>query len=165
VIQAGKQRWVPILEMFAGPGKSVLDSTQDILLRFKFKGCGEREGSAFKRIMRPQGVALPILGCAVWVALDESMNNFADVRLCLAPVSSTPTRPRDTEVALIGQPANEATIQQALAVAAAELHPRTSKYRATAEYRQMMIEVLLRHALPLAVERARTGRAVPEFGA
>jgi hypothetical protein len=29
----------------------------------------------------------------------------------------------------------------------------------------MMIEVLLRHALPLAVERARTGRAVPEFGA
>jgi carbon-monoxide dehydrogenase medium subunit len=164
-IQAGSRRWAPILAMFAGPGRSILDSTRDVLIRFKLKGCGEREGCAFKRIMRPQGVALPILGCAVWVALDETCENFADVRLCLAPVAPTPIRPRQTEAALIGRPVNGATIDRALAVAAEELHPRTSKYRATAEYRQMMIDVLLRQALPLAVKRARTGEAIPEFGA
>jgi CO/xanthine dehydrogenase FAD-binding subunit len=47
-------------------------------------------------------------------------------------------------------------------VARQTLHPRTSKYRATAEYRQEMIEVLLRRVLPLAAQRARTGEAIPE---
>ena len=42
------------------------------------------------------------------------------------------------------------------------LKPRTSKYRATGEYRQHMIGTLLRRTLPLAVERARTGVAHAE---
>ena len=37
-----------------------------------------KEATAFKRIMRPQGVALPVLGCAVWVKLDDNGDTFAD---------------------------------------------------------------------------------------
>jgi carbon-monoxide dehydrogenase medium subunit len=55
---------VPLLDLFRGPGESLLDSTRDLLLRFRFRKSAEREATAFKRIMRPQGVALPILGCA-----------------------------------------------------------------------------------------------------
>lgn len=165
VVKDGQRRWVHILDMFKGPGKSLLDTSRDILIRFKFNACGPHQGSAFNRIMRPQGVALPILGCAVWVELDESGQTIADARLCVGPVAATPTRPRQTEAALIGQPATEQTIEAAIVAAGAELHPRTSKYRATSEYRQMMIDVLLRRTLPLAIERAGTGKAKPEFGA
>jgi len=39
---------------------------------------------------------------------------------------------------------------------------RTSPHRATADYRREMVAVLVRRALPLALDRARSGHAVPE---
>lgn len=165
IIKNGERQWVPILEMFKGPGQSLLDSTHDLLVQFKFNACTERQGTAFKRMMRPQGVALPILGCAAWVELTDDRQTIADVRLCVGPVAKTPIRAHQTEAALIGNSADDETIRRAVAVALEELHPRTSKYRATAEYRQMMIDVLLRRTLPKAIERAQTGEAAPELGA
>jgi carbon-monoxide dehydrogenase medium subunit len=120
------------------------------------------EGSAFKRIMRPQGVALPILGCAVWVKLDFTFEHFGDVAICLGPIGPTPTRSKVIETMLIGQPANERSIEQAAIMARGELTPRTSKYRATADYRTEMIELLVRQSLAVALNRARTGEAVPQ---
>lgn len=160
IILNGERQWVNILEMFKGPGQSLLDSTRDMLIQFRFQLAGKNEASAFKRIMRPQGVALPILGCAVWVKLDG--DTYADARICIAPVAPTPIRITEVENALRGQPANEHTLQQASEVALEILKPRTSKYRATADYREEMIDLLLRRTLPLAVERARTGKAIPE---
>lgn len=159
---SGGREWLPIASLFKGAGVSALDSHRDLLIAFRFKACGAGEGCAFKRIMRPQGVALPILGCAVWIALESDNETIRDARVCLAPVSQTPTRAVDTEAALRGQAANADTIERAVAVAHETLHPRTSKYRATGEYRQEMIGTLLRGALPRAFERAATGQAKAE---
>ncbi len=158
----GRREWLPILSLFKGPGVSVLDSTRDLLVAFRFKQSGPMEGTAFKRIMRPQGVALPVLGCAVWVRLDEAGEYFADARVCIGPVASTPVRASAVEETLRNQPVHEETITRAVSLARETLHPRTSKYRATAEYRDYMIDVLLRQALPLAVKRAQTGIAEAE---
>lgn len=165
VIKDGSRQWLPILDMFVGPGQSVLDTSKDILLSFRFKGTQKNQGTAFNRIMRPQGVALPILGCAVWVELSDDHQQIADARLCIGPVAKTPIRASKTEAALIGKAPTEASILAAIDVAMDELHPRTSKFRATAEYRQMMIDVLLRRTLPKAIERAKSGISTPEFGA
>lgn len=162
IIKDGQRQWQPIREMYLGPGKSLLDSTRDLLIRLRFEPTRANQATAFKRIMRPQGVALPILGCAVWVELDEAREHFTGARVCLAPVAPRPYRAAEVEDYLQGQPANEDTIQQALRVAHDTLNPRTSKYRATAEYRQEMIEVLLKRTLTLAIERVQTGTAVPE---
>ena len=78
------------------------------------------------------------------------------------PVGPTPSRVTEVEAMLIGQAANDQTIANAAQMAHDLLHPRTSKYRATAEYRSEMIDTLLRRALTLAVSRARTGEVVPE---
>lgn len=160
IVIDGNRQWVPILKMFKGPGKSLLDSTRDLLLRFRFQLCRDREATAFKRIMRPQGVALPILGCAVWVRLTEDLDAYEDVRICIAPVGPTPRRITDVEDVLRGHPLD--AINTAIQTAVKTLTPRTSKYRATADYRREMIAVLLRRTLPLAVQRARTGTATPE---
>jgi len=162
VIIEGQRRWLPLAELFLGPGKSLLNPARDLLIRFRFALCGPRQASAFKRIMRPQGVALPILGCAVWVELDEAGQHFSAARVSIAPIGPTPARASDVEAQLLGQPADEVTIERVADWAQESLHPRTSKYRATADYRREMIGVLLRRTLRLAVERARTGQATPE---
>jgi CO/xanthine dehydrogenase FAD-binding subunit len=162
IVLDGDQRWLPIRGLFAGPGVSILNPTRDLLIRFRFKLCGPGEATAFKRIMRPQGVALPILGCAAWVRLDEAGERYDDVRVCIGPVAKMPTRATQVENALRSQSISDKTLDRAVDVAHQTLHPRTSKYRATKGYRQEMVEVLLCRVVPLAVERARTGQAVPE---
>lgn len=167
--------WRPILRLFKGPGISAVDHGRELITRFRFPAGAPGTGSAFKRIMRPQGVALPILACAVWVKIgdwglgigDQNGERSADripieeARICIGPVRPVPTRARQAEQALRGRTLSEA-LDDAVGEAQAEFSPRTSKHRATAEYRVEMIEVLLRRALPLALHRALTGEAVPE---
>lgn len=162
VWQGGERRRLPILEMFRGPGESILDPTRDLLLALRVPLQGAGEASAFKRIMRPQGVALPILNCAVWVRLASDGMTIEQARVCIGPIGPTPQRALSVEEVLIGKPYDAALLEEAMRLARRDLHPRASKYRATAEYREEMIAVLLRRALPLAVRRARSGEAVPE---
>ncbi len=162
VMQGGERRRVPIRDMFRGPGESLLDSTRDLLLSFRFALCGPHEATAFKRIMRPQGVALPILGCAVWLKLSDDLAVIDDARVCIGPVAPVPVRAAEVEAALKGERVSDSLLGEAVRVAREALHPRASKYRATSDYRVEMIEVLLQRALALAIERARTGEATPE---
>jgi carbon-monoxide dehydrogenase medium subunit len=149
------RQWHEIGDLFLGAGQSRVHSSREVITRFRFKLAGPGEASAFKRIMRPQGVALPVLGCAVWVKLDAAREHFTDVSICVGPVSPTPIRATEVESSLIEQPANNISIEQAAALARETFHPRTSKYRATAEYRIEMIELLVRESLTMAVERAK----------
>lgn len=160
IYKEGAFQTLPILDMYQGPGKSLLDSSHDALLRIRLPKLKAGEGSAFSRIMRPQGVALPIMGCAVWVRVADG--HFTESRVCLAPVAGTPQRISAIEDALRGAPINEASIQKAIQRAEEAIKPRTSKYRATADYRKEMIGVLLRRTLPLAAERATTGNVIPQ---
>lgn len=166
IVKDGERRWVPIRDMYRGPGQSLLDSTRDLLLGFRVPLCGPSEATAFKRIMRPQGVALPVLGCAIWLRL-RGDDAIEAIRICMAPVGPTPTRLAATEAALIGLSVGSerpltAAVDAACRAVRDEIHPRTSKYRATQDYRYEMAQVLIRRALPLAIARAKTGAAVPE---
>jgi CO/xanthine dehydrogenase FAD-binding subunit len=114
IVKNGERRSVPIRDMYVGAGKSLLDSTRDLLLKICIPLTNEHEGSAFKRIMRPQGVALPILGCAVWVRLDNAGERYAAARICIAPVAQTPTRATEVEKVLIGTYADEASTEAAI---------------------------------------------------
>jgi carbon-monoxide dehydrogenase medium subunit len=160
IVKDGERRRVPIRDLFKGPGQSLLDHTRDLLISFEVMLCREGEGTAFKRIMRPQGVALPVLGCAIWVRLRDR-RVIEDARVCVAPVAPTPIRLVEAEAALRGLPVSgaealEETLDSAVKALPGADHPRTSKYRATAEYRVEMADVLLQGALAMAIRRART---------
>jgi CO/xanthine dehydrogenase FAD-binding subunit len=162
VWQGGEHRWVALPDLFTSPGKSLIDPTCDLLLAFRFRPCEALEATAFKRIMRPQGVALPIMACAVWVRLGSDRSTLEDVRICIGPVAPRPARASEVEEVLRGGRFEEKLLDRAVKVARDRLHPRASKYRATAEYRVEMIEVLLRRTIPLAVQRARSGEVILE---
>jgi carbon-monoxide dehydrogenase medium subunit len=155
------RRWIPFTFLFLGPGKSAIDSTREVLVALRFKGIGEREASAFARIMRPQGVALPMVNFAARVrVIDDRIENVA---LATAPVAPTPFRCQQTEAFLTGRLATADSIEVAIAVLLSECKPRTSPHRATAEYRKEVLPVLLRKTLSTAIERAKAGEVVPEI--
>ncbi len=162
VASFSERRWIPFASLFLGPGKSAIDSTREVLTALRFKTTGENQASAFSRIMRPQGVALPIMNFAAKVRVIDN-NLIEEVVLATAPVAPTPFRCRQTETALIGKPATAESIEAAVAVLLNECRPRTSPHRATAEYRKEVLPVLLRRTLGKAIERAKTGELVPEI--
>lgn len=142
--------FVPIENLFQGPGQSALRSNQ-LIVAFHLPLCRPGQASAFRRVMRMQGIALPILNLAIW--LERNGDEIGDVRLAVGPSGPTPRRLRATEAVLRGQPFGEALLNQALEALLAEVHFRTSPHRASAEYRRQVVSVLLRDGLYAAWSR------------
>src|SRR4029077_6211970 len=46
----GRREWLPLAQIFKGPGISALDSSKDILVAFRFPLTNKQEGTAFNRI-------------------------------------------------------------------------------------------------------------------
>src|SRR5512139_1376929 len=161
VASFGERRWIPFESLFTGPGKSAVDSTREVLTALRFKATGNHEASAFSRIMRPQGVALPIMNFSAKVRVMD--DRIEEVALAAAPVAPTPFRCRQTETFLTGKPATADSIEAAVEVLLSECKPRTSPHRATAEYRKEVLPVLLRRTVSRAIERVKTGEVVPEI--
>lgn len=147
------REWRPLEQLFRGPGQSAIDSTRQVLAAVRFRARAAMEGSAFARVMRPQGVALPIMGLAVRLRLCDD-GAIADVRVALGPVAPTPFRARATEDVLRGRQPDALTLREATDVLVGETRPRTSPHRATAEYRHEVIPVLFEEAIGRAVQRA-----------
>ena len=81
--------WQPLLSIYAGPGRNQLQDNQ-LLAAFRFPAVQARQGSAFDRIMRPQGVALPILGVAAKLTLDESLTRVTAAAIVVGPAGPLP---------------------------------------------------------------------------
>lgn len=159
--EAGSTRWMPLQEAFLGPGKSTIDHHRALLSRLRFKPTGAREGSAFYRVMRPQGVALPMIAMAVRLRLDEhDIINL--IRISIGPAGPVPYLAESAMKTLIGGPASSEQFDKATVAVLADVSLRSSKYRATREYRSQMIRTQLPVVLARAAERARDGHAVPE---
>lgn len=147
--------WQPLLSIFVGPGKNRLAANQ-MIGAFRFPVRAPRSGSAFDRIMRPQGVALPILGVAAQVTLDESGRRAVAASIAVGPAGPIPFRATESETILLGAPTlDETALERAIDAAQRQAELRTSKHRASKEYRHEMIAVLLRRVLPKAVARAQ----------
>jgi carbon-monoxide dehydrogenase medium subunit len=158
----GRHTWQPLLSIFAGPGRNRLAPDQ-MLHAFRFRPIAARAGNAFDRIMRPQGVALPVLAIAARVQLDATLRRVEDAVIAIGPAGPTPFRASGAEEALTAAKVfDDAAVENAVAAAQAQARLRTSKYRASQEYRREMIGVLLKRVLQAAVERARMNVAPAE---
>jgi len=154
-------RWIPMREAFLGPGQSAIDHHRSLLTRLRFQPTLKRTASAFTRVMRPQGVALPMISMAVRLQVDEA-DLITAVRISLGPAGPVPYLAEPAMDLLIGRVATPAQFRQAAEAVLAAVPLRTSKYRATKEYRAQMILTHLPTILARAAERARSGHAIPE---
>lgn len=142
--------------LYVKPGESTVDASGEILVALRFRALDGNEGSAFARLAKRKSLALPILNAAVVASLNGAGTAFEDVRLALGPVALTPFRARKAEEALRGKAVETEAIASALEIASEEAQPRSNPLRASREYRQEMVRVLLRRALQRAVETAQS---------
>lgn len=152
VAGTGGLRLVPLLELFRGLGQSILTQNKEILTGFYLPLRQKGQASAFSRIMRPQGVALPILNMAIWLQRDGGLIECA--RIAVGPAGPTPQRAREVEEFLAGKAYTPAVTAEAVDLIRATMKFRTSPRRATAEYRTHLVGVLLLEVLEKAWLRA-----------
>jgi CO/xanthine dehydrogenase FAD-binding subunit len=145
-------RRMPFTSLFLGPGKSAIDKTKEIIVGFYLPLSTSHSSSCFKRIMRPQGVALPILNCAVW--LERAGDVVNDIHIAVGPGGATPFRATEAEAVLRGQTLNEETFTRTLEVLLGQAKFRSSARRAGAEYRKHIVGGLFKDVLDTAWKRA-----------
>lgn len=143
---------IPLKELFLGPGKSVLRHGEELLVGFYLPLKKKNQASCFKRIMRPQGVALPIINVATWLELTE--NKVTQIRIAVGPGGPTPWRASEAENALAGKPLNAETFNAALEALLAQVGFRSSARRASSDYRRHIVSGLFKDVLETAWERA-----------
>jgi xanthine dehydrogenase FAD-binding subunit len=148
---------IPFKELFLGPGKSLLKHGEELLVGFHLPLSTKNQASCFKRIMRPQGVALPILNCAIW--LEREKDIVKEIRVAVGPGSAIPFRATHAEDLLRGKSLNEAVIEPALDTLLSQAQFRTSARRASSDYRQHIVDGLFKDVLNTAWIRASTTEA------
>jgi len=145
-------RKVPFQELFLGPGKSSLKHGEELIVGFYLPLTNYHQASCFQRIMRPQGVALPILNCAVWLERENDIIN--DIRIAVGPGGGTPFRAAQAEDILRGLHLNETTFESALEALLTQAQFRTSARRASADYRRHIVSGLFGDVIETAWLRA-----------
>ena len=146
------RRRVPVLNLFVGPGVSALELGKEIISGFYLPTRKDNQASAFSRVMRPQGVALPIINMAVWI--ERNADLIRDIRIAIGPSGPTPKRALAVEEFLKGKSPSEQNLSQAQGVLNETVKFRTSARRATSEYRYILGGYLLVDVVCKAWKRA-----------
>jgi carbon-monoxide dehydrogenase medium subunit len=150
--QEGLHR-LPLRDLFAGPGKTTFDRSSTIITGFFVNLCENNQNSCFNRIMRPQGIALPILNGSIWVSREEDF--IKDIRIAVGPGGPVPFRALQVEEYLRNKPFNDKSIDDAITILLEEAKFRTSPMRATSAYRKHIAVSLFKDTLETAWQRAR----------
>ena len=158
IATADGTRWIPMQESFRAPGKSFIDRHREVLTRLRFKPTGAREGSAHHRVMRPQGLCLPIISMAVRLQLEDD-DTISSARISMGPVGPVPFLAEAAMDVLVGDIASSEQFNNTAEAALASVTLRSSKYRASQEYREQMVRTFLPAILKRAAERARGVRS------
>ena len=137
-------REIPILELFAGPGKNTLKQGE-LLLRFEVPKPAPHTGAAYTKFA--------IVGTGALLTLSDD-GTVAKARVSLGAVAPTPIRAAKTEALIAGKKLTDNLIREAAELAATECSP-ISDQRASREYRLEMVRVWTRHTLEEALKRAQ----------
>jgi carbon-monoxide dehydrogenase medium subunit len=144
-------RRVPFKELFLGPGKSSLNHGEELLVGFYLPLSKTGQASCFKRIMRPQGVALPIINLAIW--LERTNDVISRIRIAVGPGGPTPWGGTEPEKVLTGKPLNDETFNAAVEALLAQVGFRSSARRASSDYRRHIVVGLFKDVLETAWSR------------
>lgn len=144
-------RKAPLEELYAGVGKSKIDSTKEILVRIIVPRPDSIYGTSLTRFAPREALALPIANTAVKLEIED--NRIKDIRIAMAPVATTPLRPKEAEQYLLGKDIQTLELfKEAAKIAAGEANPRDSLLRGSSKYRKALAEDLVNRALENAAK-------------
>lgn len=146
-VSNGGERVIKIEDFFKEPGKTALEH-DEILKSIHIPPAPEKSYSVYIKLTTRKRMDLAIVGVAIVISLEEGIVNH--IRIGLGSVAPTPMRAVKAESLLLGEEASDEAIGAAARQAADDSKP-IDDHRATAEYRKMMVEVLVKRAIKRAV--------------
>lgn len=151
ILTGREEETVPVEELYAGFGKSRVDSSKSILTCFLVPS-QEGTGSGYVRLQQRKALALPMLCVAAWIRRQGDL--VKDVRITMAPVGVGPVRAVEAERALMDRQGEEGLWKEAGELALKNANPRDSLVRGSRQYRLDVLPALVAKALSAAWEDA-----------
>ncbi|MEK7217314.1 MAG: xanthine dehydrogenase family protein subunit M [Chloroflexota bacterium] len=148
-------RTLPLVEVFKGPGQTVL-TPDELLTSLQFGPPLARSAGVYLRHVPRKELDIAVAGVGVYVQLDDAKQRITHVRVCLASVAPTPIRAPQAEAALNGQTATAELFAQAGEAASRDARP-ISDQRGSAAFRRTLVAALTAKALNQAVAAIRGG--------
>ncbi len=136
-------------EMYAGFGKSTLNSTAEVVKEVYIPLPADDEKASFVRLELRKSLSLPMLNVAAMAKVTDGV--FQWVRITMGPVGVGPTRAFEAEEWLKGKALTPENMAEAGRLALHNAKPRSNPLRGSKKYRE--------HALPILVRRALEGIA------
>jgi len=143
-------RTIPLEEFFTDYYETVL-KPEEIITELYVPRLPANSGAAFLKFLPRTADDYATVSAAAFVTLDKSKKNFADVRIALGSVGTTPIRARGAEAVLRGQPVKAEALAEAGEKAKQAVDP-ISDFRGSAAYKKEMAGVFVRRALTKALE-------------
>jgi carbon-monoxide dehydrogenase medium subunit len=132
---------------FKGPNETVMNP-DEILKEIRIPPMPGNNQGVYIKLSPRSRMDLAVVGVAALLGMENGI--IRRIRIGLGAVSPTPTRAKDAEDCLLGEKANDDVISKAARLASEESKP-ISDHRASAEYRKMMVEVLVKRAIHQAL--------------
>lgn len=155
----GGERWLPLDEVFVGPGRTVLDAGE-IMTELRLPPPRPNSGGLYIKHSPRGAMDISAVGAAAVVSLVAD-GTCAGIRIALGAVAPTPARAYGAEGRLVGQMPTAANIADAARIAGQSVSP-ISDVRSGAQYRREMARVLTQRTLTHAAATA-AGTVVPSF--
>jgi len=146
------ERKIPISKFFAGPGKTTMKTTE-VLKEFLIPFAGKNVGLAYIKHSRRVVMDLATVNCAAKVVVDPETKIITDAAISLGAVAPTPVLLPEVAEQLKGTKADTEICLKASCLAVNTVSP-IKDVRASKEYREEMVEVLVKNAVKEAYEDA-----------
>jgi CO/xanthine dehydrogenase FAD-binding subunit len=137
------ERRIKMEDFHEGPGETTLN-TDELLQEIRIPPMPENSRGMYIKLSPRSRMDLAVVGVATLIVSENG--RMKDVRIGLGAVSPRPMRAQGAEALLTGAAADDEVITQAARMASKESRP-ISDHRASAEYRRIMVEVLVRRAI------------------
>lgn len=144
-------REVPVAEIPAGPGKTVLKKGE-VISGVTLPPRGKNGGDAYLRFIPRTEMDIAVVGCAVSLRLDG--DRVTEARVVLGAVAPTVIVVPEAAEAIIGTALDDAALEKLAQAASAACKPIDDK-RGTVEFRTDVAGVLARRAAKIAYDRAK----------
>jgi CO/xanthine dehydrogenase FAD-binding subunit len=146
-VSPGGERTIGLEEFFTGPNETVL-SGDELVKEIQIPPVPENSKGVYLKLSPRSRMDLAVVGVAALVRRENGV--LGDVRIGLGAVAPTPMRAKKAEKVLTGEKPSDKVIEEAAKAASQESKP-IDDHRASAEYRRLMVAVMVKRAIHQSV--------------
>jgi len=146
----GDEREVLLEDFFKGPGETVIEP-DEILTEIIIENPPPGSGAGFFKLGVRKALEISLFNVAGYLSLDSQDGTIAAAKIAMGSVAPTPIRAVSAEKILIGEKPSESLFAEAARAAVNDSRP-IDDFRASAEYKKAMVEVLTKRTLRMALE-------------